>query len=165
MNEKVKKYKYLVTAEEIDQMEGVQKTHFLNPDAKRVNKSLGDITGLDGIGFHLITVQPGDATTEHHMHYHEDECVYVLSGNATAYIGEESFPIKTGDFLGYRKGGLAHSIVNTGNEVLKCIIVGERLKYDVADYARLKKRLYRHEGMEWNLVDIRDLSYPKAGKK
>ncbi len=156
---------YLITAEEIAAMEGLDKTHFLNPNARRVNKSLGDRTGLSGIGFHLIEVAPGHDTTEHHMHYYEDECVYVLSGRATARIGDESFEIKPGDFLGYRKGGQAHSIRNTGNEVLRCIVVGERLAHDVGDYTDLKKRIYRNAGLPWNLVSLDDIDTPSGGAK
>ena len=78
---------YIVRAEEIAQMEGVHKAHFLNPNAQRVNKSLGDLTGLTGLGFHIIEVAPGFETTEFHVHHHEDECVYVLDGTATAHIG------------------------------------------------------------------------------
>ena len=159
--------KYLITREEIEAMEGLSKTHFLNPNAKRINKSLGDVTGLTGFGFHIIEVQPGDETTEHHVHHHEDECVYVLAGHGTACIGDDETEIKTGDFLGYRKGGLAHSIKNTGDAVLRCIVVGERLAHDVGDYPRLKKRIYRNAGMTWDLVDHDAIVKPSgsAGKK
>lgn len=157
--------KYLVTAEEIASMPGLAKIHFLNSDARRLNKSLGDLTGLTGIGFHLIEVQPGHLTTEHHLHHHEDECVYVLEGEGTAYIGEEALPIKTGDFPGYRKGGEAHSIRNTGDGVLRCIVAGQRLPHDVGDYTRLGKRVYRNQGMPWNLVDHEAIEEPQAGAK
>lgn len=144
---------YLVTREEIDGMEGLKKTHFLNDNAVRINKSLGDLAGLTGLGFHIIEVEPGHQTTEHHMHHHEDECVYILEGEATAYIGTEAHQVKAGDFLGYRKGGLAHSIANTGDITLRCIVVGQRLPHDVGDYTKLGKRIYRNEGMAWTLVD------------
>lgn len=157
--------KYFVSSDEIAEMEGLQKTHFLNQNAKRVNKSLGDMVGLTGFGFHIIEVQPGHETTEHHVHYHEDECVYVLAGEATAITGEEEIPIKAGDFLGYRKGGLAHSIKNTGSAVLRCIVVGERLPHDVGDYPRLGKRIFRNEGVKWNLVDHGAIEEPVAGAK
>jgi uncharacterized cupin superfamily protein len=147
------KDRYLVSGEEIAAMEGLSKTHFLNPQARRINKSLGDLTGLSGIGFHIIEVDPGFETTEHHNHHYEDECVYVLAGSATAYIGDDAVEISAGDFIGYRKGGLAHSIRNTGSETLRCIVVGERLAHDVADYPRLGKRIYRNAGLKWNLVD------------
>lgn len=158
---------YLITKDEIARAEGLRKTHFLNPGAKRVNKSLGDLTGITGFGFHLIEVAPAHETTEPHVHHHEDECIFVLSGHATALIGDEEHAIGPGDFVGYRKGGLAHSIVNTGDEVLRCIVVGERLPHDVCDYPRPGKRLYRNKGLPWNLVDrdaITDVG-GSAGKK
>lgn len=144
---------YLLTRADIDAMPGVRKTHFLNPNAQRMNKSLGDAAGLTGFGFHLIEVQPGHDTTEHHVHHHEDECVYILSGTATAYIGDQAHPVGPGDFLGYRKGGLAHSLRNTGTEVLRCLVVGDRLPHDVGDYPHQGKRIYRNQDMPWALVD------------
>ena len=157
--------KYVLSKKEIDEYEGIQKTHFLNQNARRVNKSLGDLTGLTGFGFHIIEVEPGCETTEMHKHYHEDECVYILQGNADAYIGNEVFQVGPGDFIGYQAGGLGHSIKNTGSELLKCIVVGQRLDNDVADYTKLQKRIYRQKNMPWNLVDIPNVFEPTAGKK
>ena len=156
---------YIVTADEIEAMEGLRKAHFLNDRARRVNRSLGDATGLTGFGFHIIEVEPGDETTEHHVHHHEDECVYVLAGTATAILGEEEHAIGPGDFIGYRRGGVAHSIVNTGTETLRCIVVGERLAHDVGDYPRQGKLIYRNAGMDWNLVDHDAIGMPKGGAK
>jgi uncharacterized cupin superfamily protein len=115
------------------------------------------MTGLTGFGFHIIEVEPGHETTEHHRHYHEDECVFVLSGNATAFLGDDAHSIGPGDFIGYRKGGVAHSIRNTGEEVLRCIVVGERLSHDVGDYPRKGKRIFRNVGVLWNLVDLKNV--------
>ncbi|MGE4480300.1 cupin domain-containing protein [Acidocella sp.] len=149
--------KYLIKSQDIADMAGTGKTHFINPNARRVNKSLGDATGLTGFGFHVIEVEPGHETTEHHTHRYEDECVFVLSGTATAMIGDEAFAIGPGDFIGYRKGGLPHSIRNTGPDILRCIVAGERLPHDVCDYPRRNKRIYRNAGMPWTLVDLADI--------
>lgn len=157
---------YLLKAADIAAMEGLSKTHFLNPRAQRVNKSLGDRTGLTGLGFHIISVEPGYETTEFHRHLHEDECVYVLEGEATARIGDTEHAIGPGDFIGYRKGGQAHTIRNTGTTTFRCIVVGERLPFDAAEYPDLGKRIFRMEGRPWNLVDIADVVEPQgAGKK
>lgn len=156
---------YILTAEAISDMEGRAKTHFLNPNAKRINKSLGDAVGLTGFGFHLIEVEPGHDTTEYHFHHYEDECVYVLSGAATALIGDMEYAIKAGDFIGYRKGGQAHSIRNTGDDMFRCLVVGERLAHDVCDYPNQKKRLFRNQGLIWDLADQDDLKNPSAGKE
>lgn len=157
--------KYLVTKEEIDAYEGVSKTHFLNENAKRVNKSLGDLTGLTGLGFHIIEVEPGHESTELHMHHYEDECVYILEGEAEARVGQATYPVKKGDFIGYRAGGEPHQLRNTGNQVLKCIVVGQRLNHDVGDYPIKRKRIYRNKSMQWNVVDYDHISEPKAGRK
>ena len=157
--------KYLLTKEEIEQTAGVAKTHFLNDNAKRINKSLGDLTGLTGFGFHIIEVQPGHESTEFHKHYHEDECVYMLEGEAEAQIGDEVHTVKAGDFIGYRASGEAHTLRNKSNESFKCIVVGQRLDHDVGDYPNLNKRIYRQKGLQWDLVDIDKIEKPGAGKE
>jgi uncharacterized cupin superfamily protein len=149
--------KYVLKKEEIIAIEGQNKTHFLNANAQCTNKSLGDQVGLTGFGFHIMEVQPGHESTEHHFHYNEDECLYVLSGEATARVGDETFSISEGDFLGYRKGGLPHSIVNTGSTVLRCIAVGQRLDSDVVDYPLQEKRIFRTPGLSWKVVGLSDV--------
>lgn len=157
--------KYIIKRNEIDAMEGLTKPHYLNDGAVRNNKSLGDMTGITGFGFHIVDVPPGKDSTEFHVHYHEDECLYVLSGEATAYIGEDSFKVAEGDFIGYRASGLPHKIHNSSKETFRCIVVGQRLDHDVADYPKLAKRLYRNKGQKWDLVDIDNVEHPNAGKK
>ena len=157
--------KYLISRQEIDELTGLEKTHFLNSNARRTNKSLGDLTGLTALGFHIIEVAPGCETTELHKHYHEEECVYILEGSALATVGELSFEVGAGDFLGYRAGGEAHTLLNNSSSVLRCIVVGQRLAQDVADYPRLNKRLYRNAGIGSDLVDMTQLEHPQVGKK
>jgi len=135
---------YILSKKEIEELDGLKKTHFLNPNAQRINKSLGDLTGLTGIGFHITEIEPEFESTEYHIHYFEDECVYILEGEATVTIGNDKFKVGPGDFIGYRAGGKAHTMVNDGKSILKCIVVGQRLPHDVADYPNLKKRLYRN---------------------
>ena len=156
---------HILTKEAIDRSTGLAKTHFLNDNAQRVNKSLGDMAGLTGFGIHLIEVLPGKESTEYHMHYYEDECTYVLSGTGTVIIGDQEYPISAGDFIAYPKGGDAHTMLNTGSEVLKCLVVGERLAHDVGDYPRQGKRIFRNHGLAWNLVDIGSITEPAAGVK
>lgn len=151
---------YFLAAATIASMEGKTKTHFLNDKARRVEKSLGAMTGLSEIDFCVIEVEPGDETTEHHKHYHEEECLYVLEGTGTARIGAESHEVTSGDFVGFRKGGLAHSLKNTGDTTLKCIIVSQRKHHDVSDYPRRGKRLFRNKDLTWNLVDLTVIDRP-----
>jgi len=148
-----------LSAEAIEKLEGTLKTHFLNDKAVRVNKSLGDAVGLQRIGVHLISVEPGCYSTEYHLHHYEEEAVYVLSGSATASIGEQQQRVGPGDFLGFPTNGVGHDMYNDGDEPLVCLVIGQRLEQDVGDYPRLGKRLYRNSG-EWDLVDRADIVNP-----
>jgi len=157
--------KYVVKKSEIDAFPGTAKQHFLNENAVRTNKSLGDLTGLTGLGFHIIDVPAGKFSTEYHVHHFEDECTYVLSGTGTVTIGGEEHSIEPGDFIGYRAGGEAHTMQNTGDEALRCIVVGQRLAHDVGDYPNKSKRIFRNGGLDWDVVDHDSIQNPKGGKK
>lgn len=54
---------------------------------------------------------------------------------------------------------------NTGDAVLRCIVVGQRLSHDVGDYPRRGKRIYRTSGMPWDLVDSDAIEHPTGGRK
>jgi uncharacterized cupin superfamily protein len=142
-----------LSAQTIAAMEGERRVHFVNPSAVRINKSLGDAAGLKNLGVHLMTVAPGDRSSEYHCHRYEDEAIYVLSGYGTAIIGEESFRIGPGDFLGFAGGGPAHETINDGTQPLVCLVMGQRLAQEVVDYPRAGKRLYRNSGQR-DMVEI-----------
>jgi uncharacterized cupin superfamily protein len=137
-------------------MEAVKRVHFLNDNAVRENKAIGDAAGLKNLGVHLITVQPGHRSTEYHFHHYEEECVYVLSGNGTAMIGDQTHKVGPGDFMGHPIDNIAHDMINDGTEPLVCLVIGQRLAQDITDYPRQGKRLYRHSGAR-SLVAIGDI--------
>ncbi len=147
----------IIRKEQIASTPGTVKTHFLNNNAVRTDKSLGRLAGLENLGFHIIEVQPGHESTEFHFHHCEDECAYIISGEATVVIGEKEYRVGPGDFIAYPAGGEAHTMKNTGSETLSCIIVGQSLPFDIVDYPNVKKRLYCH-GEESDLVGIGDIS-------
>ena len=150
----------ILKAKDIEAMAGERRIHFLNPNADRLRKSLGDAVGLNNIGVHLVTVEPGKDTTEYHKHYYEEECIYILSGSGTLIIEGESLPFEKGDFVGFPANTAAHSLKNTGSETLVFLVMGQRLEQDVADYPNQKKRLYRNSG-RWDLVNIDNITDPR----
>ena len=142
-----------ISAQTIAAMESVRRVHTLNPAAIRCNKSLGDESGLKNIGIHLISIAPGEKSTEFHSHKYEEEAIYVLSGHGTEAIGDTTQKIGPGDFIGFPASGVAHETVNDGTEPLVCLVIGQRLAQDVVDYPRAGKRLYRNSGQR-DMVDI-----------
>ena len=142
-----------LSVQKIAALASLRRVHALNPAAIRIDKSLGDEVGLKNIGIHLITIAPGDKSTEFHAHKYEEEAIYVLSGHGTEVMGDTSQIIGPGDFIGFPAGGAAHETVNDGTEPLVCLVIGQRLAQDVVDYPRKGKRLYRNSGQR-DLVDI-----------
>ncbi len=156
--------KQILTCEAIDAFEGLQKTHFLNTNAKRLNKSLGDLTGLKNLGVHWVEVAPGCASTERHVHHFEDECVYILEGSGSVTLGDESFAVKAGDFIAHPAGTAPHCMRNDGAGPLRYLLIGQRLDHEVVDYPDHQKRLYYHQGHR-DVVDAVAISHPELGRK
>lgn len=67
----------LSSAKDIAALEGLKKAHFLNEGAVRHQKSLGDQVGLNHLGVHLNSIEPGQYSTEYHCHWWEEEAVCV----------------------------------------------------------------------------------------
>lgn len=145
-----------LSAEAIAKMAGTRRVHQLNSAAIRTDKSLGDEVGLKNIGVHLITIAPGDKSTEFHAHKYEDEAIYVLSGRGTEIVGETAQKISAGDFIGFPAGGKPHETVNDGTEPLVCLVIGQRLAQDVVDYPHKAKRLYRNSGQR-DIIDYANI--------
>ncbi len=152
--------KLLLKAADIAALPGERKVHFLNDNAVRVNKSLGEAVGLKHIGVHVIEVQPGHDTTECHRHWYEEECIYCLAGRGRLEIEGETYAFEPGDFVGLPRATAAHGLFNDGDAALVCLVMGQRLAQDVSDYPKAGKRLYRNSG-NWDLVDLEDIENPK----
>lgn len=94
--------------------------------------------GLKGLGAMLHVVPPGKSAFPFHRHHVSDEMFFVLSGTGTYRIGdgktEELLPIGPGDCLGAPAGGLAHQIINTGNEPLRYIGFSNNTNADVVEH-------------------------------
>jgi uncharacterized cupin superfamily protein len=135
-------------------MAGQDNRLFLNRDARHLQKLLGDIAGLTKLGFYLIEVPIGSATCTFHQHLCDKECIDILEGTGTAHIGATVLQVEAGDFIAYPAGCEAHDPRNTGSSILKCIIVGQRLDFDIVDYPEQARWLYRANGEKSDLVDM-----------
>jgi uncharacterized cupin superfamily protein len=133
----------LITAEAISEMTEHVFVHPLNSGAVRQVRSLAEATGCIHLGVHLVRVSSGHASTEHHRHRGEEEFIYILSGRGIADIGDQSFDVKAGDFMGFSPDSLAHSMHNPFPEDLVYLMGGTNLDYDVCEYPRRGIRMYR----------------------
>ncbi|MDP4632794.1 MAG: cupin domain-containing protein [Porticoccaceae bacterium] len=96
--------KQLVKRTEIAKMAGQDNRHFLNRGARHLQKPLGDIAVLSKLGFYLIEVPIGLASSAFRRHICEEECVYILEGTRTARICDTVLQVEAGDFIAYPAG-------------------------------------------------------------
>ncbi|MEQ1774370.1 MAG: cupin domain-containing protein [Burkholderiales bacterium] len=143
----------LLSAGAIRRMKEDKFIHFLNPGAIRYTRSLGDATGLETLGVHLVRLKGGDVSTEFHFHHQDEEWVYILSGRGIAEIGEKKHKIGAGDFMGFVAGSKPHAMRNPFKRDLVYLVGGNRWALDVCDYPRINKRRYRENG-ENEYVDL-----------
>jgi uncharacterized cupin superfamily protein len=105
---------------------------------------LGDIgrrLGAQKLGYNLTVIPPRKTGFPMHSHRANEEMFFVVSGEGEYRVGEERFPIRTGDVICCPPGGpeTAHQIVNTSDEELKFLAVSTRISPDITDYPGSQK--------------------------
>jgi uncharacterized cupin superfamily protein len=106
----------------------------------REKRALGDALGLRTIGINQTTLPPGKESSMRHWHTHEEEFIYVLSGEVVLKtdIGEQvlaagmcaGFPVASDV-----KQGDGHQLINRGSVPAVYLEVSNRDPRDQAFYA------------------------------
>lgn len=147
---------YVLTQSDIAGIPEVKHIHPFNEQAIRHTVSLSDIIGITKFGLHLVRVEPGDETTQHHYHEELDEFIYVLSGELSLRYGDEQYQLNAGDFVGFPAQGTAHSMVNNSNTDAVYLMGGNRPDIDICHYPDIHRKMYTMYGKR-EFVDLEDL--------
>lgn len=81
----------------------------------------------------LVRVPAGAANWPRHVHLTQWEYYIILAGEGTVVRNEEESPIRAGDHI-MQPPGVAHHIVNTGDEELVYYIIADNPPTDVYYY-------------------------------
>jgi uncharacterized cupin superfamily protein len=101
----------------------------------RVKKKLGDAVGLTQFGVNLVTLAPGAHSALRHWHTHEDEFVYMISGEVVLITDAGEQVLRAGDCAGYPAGKPdAHHFVNRSGAPAVYLEIGSRIGEDTAFY-------------------------------
>lgn len=102
----------------------------------RERTKLGDSAGLTQFGVNHLRLPPGSWSSQRHWHTHEDEFVYVLSGEVTLVTDSGAELLQTGDCAGFKAGDKnAHCLQNNGTKDAIVLEIGSRIAGDAAFYA------------------------------
>jgi uncharacterized cupin superfamily protein len=148
----MKQGKFLLKASEIAELPEYETSNPLNPDSELRIRTLADTLGLKRMGVHMVRVAPGKEPNIYHSHRREEEFFYILEGNGTARIGDETFEIGPGDFMAFPTPSVPHSIRNTSDRELVYLVGGERREMEIGEMPELNKLLVRH-GREIFMID------------
>ncbi len=98
-------------------------------DIKNLSDCLSNRVGFKRLGIHYIVLMPGERSSIPHAESHEEEFVFVLSGEPQAWIDGYLHPLKAGYACGFRAGtGIGHSFLNNSSLPVELLVVGEKTK-------------------------------------
>ncbi|HEY1726423.1 MAG TPA: cupin domain-containing protein [Steroidobacteraceae bacterium] len=108
---------------------------FEQPCRNRSQRRLGDAAGLTQFGVNLLHLPPDCWSSQRHWHSHEDEFVYVISGEVILVTDEGEQIMRAGDCAGFRAGDHnGHHLQNRSAAGAQLLIVGSRHHDDHGEY-------------------------------
>ncbi len=126
--------------------------HPENPRSEVYLAALSRPAGLGRVAVVHTRVPAGKESFVHHVHRHDEEWVYVLSGRGVAEIGDREEEIGPGDFLGYPANGEPHNLRAAGEDLvyLQGGDAWSRSTIEIVDMPRL--------GLRRTFVGTRDIA-------
>ena len=105
----------------------------------REKRALGDPLGLTKIGINHTTLPPGKESSMRHWHTHEDEFIFVLSGEVVVKTDMGEQVLRSGMCAGFPASadgmtGDGHQLINRGSEPAVYLEISNRDKADGAFY-------------------------------
>ncbi|MGQ0740680.1 MAG: cupin domain-containing protein [Alphaproteobacteria bacterium] len=108
---------------------------FFEKSRERIKQALGDAGGLTDFGVNYTRLPPGEWSSQRHWHRHEDEFVYVISGELTLITDAGEEAVRAGDCVAFPKAvANGHHFINRGKETAVYLEVGTRSPVDFCTY-------------------------------
>ena len=102
----------------------------------REKRALGDALGLKKIGINHTTLPPGKESSMRHWHTHEEEFVFVLSGEVVLRTDAGEQLLTAGMCAGFPLGTQdGHCLINRGSQPAVYLEISNRDPNDGAHYS------------------------------
>jgi uncharacterized cupin superfamily protein len=112
----------------------------------REKRRLGDRFGLTQVGVNLVVLAPGGQSALRHWHSHEDELVYILSGELVLVTDAGEQVVGPGMVVGFPAGSQdAHHLINRSHAPAQYLEIGTRSEEDNA--------YYPDDDMKWHEIE------------
>ena len=101
----------------------------------RSKRALGDAFGLSRYGVNLVDLSPGTWSAQRHWHTHEDEFIYVISGQLTVVTDAGEQILTPGMVAGFPAGDSnGHHLINKSEDTASYLEIGDRNSQDEVFY-------------------------------
>lgn len=96
---------------------------------------VGAAIGAQKLGYSFFTVPPGKAAFPFHLHYANEEMIYIMEGEAILRLANEEIPVCAGTFVACPPGAdHPHQLVNVSKNNLRYLVVGTMEYPDISEY-------------------------------
>jgi uncharacterized cupin superfamily protein len=113
----------------------------------RTRKRLGNAGGITDFGFNLMTLPPGQWSSQRHWHSHEDELVFVLEGELTLVEDSGEATLRAGDCAAFPKGtGNGHHLQNRAAVTAVYLEMGSRHPEDLTTCSDIDLQTHNRDG-------------------
>jgi len=101
----------------------------------RSKRVLGNAFGLSRYGVNLVELSPGTWSSQRHWHTHEDEFVFIVSGELTLVRDAVEQTLTPGMIAGFPAGDDdGHHLINKSSEPATYLEIGDRNPRDDVVY-------------------------------
>jgi uncharacterized cupin superfamily protein len=98
-----------------------------DPEPMAIDVDFSDRFGLTRIGIHHQRLLPGHRSSYPHAESKEEEFVFILEGEADAWIDGWRHRVKEGDAVAFPAGsGISHNFINNGDADVRMMVIGQR---------------------------------------
>jgi uncharacterized cupin superfamily protein len=106
------------------------------PCAARERRPLGAAGGLTTFGVNLLTLAPGVWSSQRHWHSHEDEFIWVVTGEVVLVTDAGEEVLRPGDCAAFKAGEAdGHHLINRSDRPATVLEVGSRDDADGCVYS------------------------------
>lgn len=114
---------------------------------ERIRKRLGDAGGLTDFGVNLLRLKPGIWSSQRHWHTHEEEFVFIVSGEVVLVTDKGEAILRAGDCAAFPKNAPdGHVLINRTDTDVLVLEVGTNSVDDVCTYSDIDMKVDAKSG-------------------
>ncbi|WP_299725067.1 cupin domain-containing protein [uncultured Tateyamaria sp.] len=118
----------------------------------RTEQKVGAAFDLMHLGANVVTLAPGETSSDRHWHRNSDEILVLLEGEATVIEDDGAHVLTPGDIAVWPAGAQnAHHVKNMSAAPVVYFVVGSLPETDLVRYPDSGETLF-HEPPNWRLV-------------